>query len=178
MNAFEPLFWLLCAWIAIRIVKGASPRLWLLFGAIAGLGLENKHSMLVFGFALVAGLLFSGQAQLFRSKWIWIGGAVALAIFLPNLLWEVAPRLAANRSSAQRPAVQERGDQPAAIPVRAGSVSSAAGAARVACRPALVFRGARREALPLSGLGLSCSCSPFSSASTENPITRCRFIRC
>src|SRR3984957_16052639 len=27
MNAFEPLFWLLCAWIAIRIVKGASPRL-------------------------------------------------------------------------------------------------------------------------------------------------------
>ena len=88
MNAFEPLFWLLCAWIAIRIVKGSSPRLWLLFGAVAGLGLENKHSMLVFGFALVAGLLLAGQAQLFRSKWIWIGGAVALAIFLPNLVWE------------------------------------------------------------------------------------------
>jgi len=88
MNAFEPLFWLLCAWIAIRIVKGASPRLWLLFGVIAGLGLENKHSMLVFGFALVAGLLLSGQARLFRSKWIWIGAAIALAIFLPNLIWE------------------------------------------------------------------------------------------
>src|SRR5271156_6625578 len=88
MNAFEPLFWLLCAWIAIRIVKGASPLLWLLFGVVAGLGLENKHSMLVFGFALVAGLLLSGQARLFRSRWIWIGAAVALAIFLPNLLWE------------------------------------------------------------------------------------------
>ena len=88
MNAFEPLFWLLCAWIAIRIVKGGSPRLWLLFGAVAGLGLENKHSMLVFGFALVTGLLLSGQMRLFRSKWIWIGAALALAIFLPNLLWE------------------------------------------------------------------------------------------
>ncbi len=88
MNAFEPLFWLLCAWIAIRIVKGAPPQLWLLFGAVAGLGLENKHSMLVFGFALVAGLLLSGQAHLFRSKWIWLGAAVALVIFLPNLLWE------------------------------------------------------------------------------------------
>src|SRR3984885_2935838 len=88
MNAFEPLFWLLCAWVAIRIVKGASPRLWLLFGAIAGLGLENKHSMLVFGFVLVAGLVLSGQARLFRSQWMWIGAAVALAIFLPNLLWE------------------------------------------------------------------------------------------
>src|SRR5271170_7568231 len=88
MNAFEPLFWVLCAWIAIRIVKGASPRLWLLFGLVAGLGLENKHSMLVFGFALVAGLLLSGQARLFGSKWIWMGAALALAIFLPNLLWE------------------------------------------------------------------------------------------
>jgi hypothetical protein len=88
MNAFEPLFWLLCAWIAIRIVKGASPRLWLLFGAVAGLGLENKHSMLVFGFALVTGLLLAGQAQLFRSKWIWLGALLALTIFLPNLIWE------------------------------------------------------------------------------------------
>ena len=88
MNAFEPLFWLLCAWIAVRIAKGASPRWWLAFGALAGIGLENKHSMLVFGFGLVAGLLLSGEWKLFRSKWLWIGGAIALALFLPNLLWE------------------------------------------------------------------------------------------
>jgi Dolichyl-phosphate-mannose-protein mannosyltransferase len=88
MNAFEPLFWVLCAWIAIRIVKGASPKWWLAFGATAGLGLENKHTMLVFGFALVAGLLVSGKGHLFRSKWVWIGGAIAFAMFLPNLLWE------------------------------------------------------------------------------------------
>jgi len=88
MNAFEPLFWLLCAWLVLRIAQGASPRLWLLFGAVAGIGLENKHTMLVFGFALVAGLLLAGEFRLFRSKWIWIGALVAFAIFLPNLLWE------------------------------------------------------------------------------------------
>jgi len=93
MNAFEPLFWLLCAWIAVRIVKGASPRLWLLFGAVAGLGLENKHTMLVFGFALVSGLMLargarSSDLSLFGSKWIWFGGLLALALFLPNLIWE------------------------------------------------------------------------------------------
>ncbi|HVB56197.1 MAG TPA: glycosyltransferase family 39 protein [Candidatus Acidoferrales bacterium] len=88
MNAFEPLFWLLCAWIVVRIVNGSSPRLWVVFGVVAGLGLENKHSMLVFGFALAAGLLLSGQSRLFRSKWIWLGALVAFAIFLPNLLWE------------------------------------------------------------------------------------------
>ena len=88
MNAFEPLFWVLCAWIAIRIVQGASPKWWLVIGVVAGLGLENKHTMLVFGFALVAGLLISGHGRLLRSKWIWIGGAIAFAMFLPNLIWE------------------------------------------------------------------------------------------
>jgi dolichyl-phosphate-mannose-protein mannosyltransferase len=104
MNAFEPLFWALCAWIAIRVVKGGSPRLWLLFGAIAGLGLENKHTMLVFGFALVAGLLISGERRLFRSKWIWIGGVIAFALFLPNLIWEAGhswPQIAVVRAGQE-----------------------------------------------------------------------------
>jgi hypothetical protein len=88
MNAFEPLFWLACALITVRIVKSATPRLWLAFGAVAGIGLENKHSMLVFGFALVAGLLASGGHGYFRSPWVWAGGLLALGLFLPNVLWE------------------------------------------------------------------------------------------
>jgi Dolichyl-phosphate-mannose-protein mannosyltransferase len=88
MNAFEPVFWLLCGWLAVRMVNGAPTKWWLAFGALAGLGLLNKHSMLVFGFGLVAGLLLTGEWQLFRSKWVWIGGLVALALFFPNLLWE------------------------------------------------------------------------------------------
>ncbi len=88
MNAFEPLYWLVSAWIVVRIVKGASPKLWLWVGLVSGIGLENKHSMLVFGFALIAGLLLSGERRLFRSKWIWLGALVALVLFLPNLVWE------------------------------------------------------------------------------------------
>ncbi len=88
MNAFEPVFWVVCAWIAVRIVKGASPRWWLAFGAVAGIGLENKHTMLVFGFAIVAGLLLSGRNGLLRSKWIWMGALIALILFFPNVLWE------------------------------------------------------------------------------------------
>ncbi len=88
MNAFEPLFWLLCARIVVRIVKGASPKLWLAFGVVAGIGLENKHSMLVFGFALAVGLLLSGEARLFGSKWIWIAALIAFLLFSPNLIWE------------------------------------------------------------------------------------------
>lgn len=88
MNAFEPLFWLACAWIALLILQGANPRLWLLFGLIAGLGIENKHTMIVFGFALICGILLSRRASVLRSPWLWLGGLIALLIFLPNLHWE------------------------------------------------------------------------------------------
>ena len=88
MNAFEPLFWLLCAWLVVRIAKGASAKLWLVFGLVAGVGLENKHTMLVFGFAIAAGLVLTGRWDFFRSPWIWLGGLIALAIFAPNLMWE------------------------------------------------------------------------------------------
>ncbi len=88
MNAFEPVFWLACACIAARIANGGSPKLWLWFGVISGIGLQNKHTMAVFGFAVVVGFLLSGDLQPFRSPWIWVGGLIALAVAFPNLLWE------------------------------------------------------------------------------------------
>jgi|HubBroStandDraft_4_1064222.scaffolds.fasta_scaffold69718_2 hypothetical protein len=88
MNAFEPVFWLACACIAARIANGGCPKLWLLFGLIAGIGLENKHTMAVFGSAIVVGLLVSRDFRPFRTRWLWIGGLIALAIALPNLAWE------------------------------------------------------------------------------------------
>ena len=89
MNSFEPLFWMGCAWLLIRIVRTGDARLWLWFGVVAGLGLENKYSMGLFGFALLAGLLLAGQFRLFASRWFWIGGAIAFVIFLPNLIWNI-----------------------------------------------------------------------------------------
>src|SRR5579871_3803214 len=52
MNAFEPLSWMGAAAILLRILKGGSPKLWLAFGALAGISLENKHTMLLMGFGL------------------------------------------------------------------------------------------------------------------------------
>ncbi len=89
MNSFEPLFWMGCAWLLIRIVRTGDARLWIWFGVVAGLGLENKYSMGLFGFALLAGLLLAGQYRLFATRWFWIGGAIAFLIFLPNLVWNV-----------------------------------------------------------------------------------------
>jgi len=57
MNAFEPLFWLGCALVLVRMIQTENPKLWIAFGILAGLGTENKYSMAVFAFALLAGIL-------------------------------------------------------------------------------------------------------------------------
>jgi len=88
MNAFEPMFWALGAILIARILNGGSPRLWLWFGLVTGVAFLNKHTILVFGFATVVGLLASDLPREFTRRWIWLGGAIALAIFLPNLFWE------------------------------------------------------------------------------------------
>jgi len=89
MNAFEPVFWMAGAAIVLRILNGGDRRLWLLFGVLAGLGLQNKHSMLFFGSGLFVGLLLAPARREFTRIWIWLGAGVAFLIFLPNLLWEI-----------------------------------------------------------------------------------------
>jgi hypothetical protein len=90
MNAFDLLFWALIAWILVRVLSGGSERLWLAFGVAAGLGLLNKISILYLGFGLVVGLVLARRGDVFRSRLFWAGGLLALAIFLPHLLWQHA----------------------------------------------------------------------------------------
>jgi hypothetical protein len=92
MNEFEPLFVVGCALVLARLANGANPSLWLLFGALAGLGLENKHSMALFGAAFVTGVLATRERRALSARWFWLGGAVAFLLFLPNLIWLVAHR--------------------------------------------------------------------------------------
>jgi hypothetical protein len=89
MNAFEPLFWMGCAYLLIRLIKTENEKLWIWFGVLAGFGLENKYSMLIFGAGLVLGLLLTPARRLLASRWLWAGGAIAFLIFLPNLLWNI-----------------------------------------------------------------------------------------
>jgi hypothetical protein len=89
MNGFESLYWMGCIYCVIRIVRTGDSRFWIGFGVLAGLGLENKHSTLFFCGAVLAGLLFGRERRELAKPWIWAGGAIALLIFLPNVLWQV-----------------------------------------------------------------------------------------
>jgi hypothetical protein len=78
-----------CAYVLVRIVRTGNARLWVWFGMLAGLGLENKHSTLLFGFAVAVALLLSPQRRALLEPWLWVAGGIALLIFLPNVLWQV-----------------------------------------------------------------------------------------
>jgi hypothetical protein len=88
MNLFEKLFWMGCVYVLIRIIQTGDSRLWIGFGVLAGLGMMNKHSMLFFGFAVLLGLILTQSRKEFAKPWIWIGGLIAVLIFLPNLIWQ------------------------------------------------------------------------------------------
>ncbi len=89
MNAVEPVLWTGAIVVLIRILQTGRSQLWLWFGALAGLGVMNKHSTAFFGFAVVVALLLTEHRREFAKPWIWLGGAVAMVIFLPNILWQV-----------------------------------------------------------------------------------------
>jgi dolichyl-phosphate-mannose-protein mannosyltransferase len=88
MNAFEPLFWMGAAYLLVRIINSGSPTLWLWFGTLLGLGIENKHSTMFFGVGIFVALLLTPERRHFANKWIWLGGLIALVIALPNILWQ------------------------------------------------------------------------------------------
>ena len=89
MNAFDILFWLIAVYLMIAILDGGKPTLWLWLGLVMGLGLQNKISVLFLGFGIVVGLLMTKQRRLFLSPWPWLGALIAIALMIPNILWQM-----------------------------------------------------------------------------------------
>ena len=89
MNAFDFLVWAVLWWLAARALGTGRDRLWFAFGVVAGIGLENKISVLFLGFGIVAGLVVCRRWSVIRSRWLWLGGICAGLLFLPYVLWEI-----------------------------------------------------------------------------------------
>jgi hypothetical protein len=89
MNAIEILLWGALLFILVEIELGGSPRLWLLFGGLAGLALLNKHTVVTLALAVGVGLVATPARRHLRSRWLWLGAALAALLAAPNLLWQV-----------------------------------------------------------------------------------------
>ncbi|HEY4975514.1 MAG TPA: glycosyltransferase family 39 protein [Steroidobacteraceae bacterium] len=78
-------------WALAKLDRTENRRWWLAAGVAAGLALLSKYTAFFLGAGTLAWMLFSPRGRRwFASPWIYVAGALALLIFLPNVLWENA----------------------------------------------------------------------------------------
>lgn len=86
-SSFDLLWWVLIAWCVIRLLRDDEPRWWMAIGVLAGLAMQTKYSIAFELAGVVLGVLFTDARKYVTQGWFWAGGAIALFIFAPNLVW-------------------------------------------------------------------------------------------
>lgn len=87
--SFDYLWWVLTAYLLVRMLKSEDPRWWLGIGAVIGLGMMTKYTMAFFVAGIVGGVLLTDARKYLSSRWLWGGVALAVLIFLPNAIWQI-----------------------------------------------------------------------------------------
>lgn len=86
--AFDCIAWVSTAYFVVRLLRSQDPRWWVAIGAGLGFGMESKWTIGFFALSIVAGVLFTDARRYLKSKWLWIGVALSILIWLPNILWQ------------------------------------------------------------------------------------------
>jgi 4-amino-4-deoxy-L-arabinose transferase-like glycosyltransferase len=82
------LAWAVILWLVVKLLGGGDRRLWLAVGVAAGIGLENKDTVLFLGAGLAVGLVVARRWDVLRSPFAWAAIAIALLLWAPNLAWQ------------------------------------------------------------------------------------------
>jgi Dolichyl-phosphate-mannose-protein mannosyltransferase len=91
---FDEVTWMVSLYWFLCLVVDPRPRYWIYLGLTLGIGLEVKYTVvgLIAGIAVAVFVTPRLRAQL-RTKHAWIALAIALLIWAPNLVWQVAEGL-------------------------------------------------------------------------------------
>ncbi len=80
--------WPLAILFILRALRSGATRDWLFAGATIGVAAESKYSVAFFVAAVLVGLASGMQRRAFATRGFWLGAALAVAIALPNVLWQ------------------------------------------------------------------------------------------
>jgi len=94
MNAFDHLVWAAVALLVARLLRTGQPAYWPLIGSAVGLGLLNKVGVLWLGAGIAVGLLATRERRWLGTRWPWLAGLLALALFLPYVWWNLTHDMA------------------------------------------------------------------------------------
>jgi hypothetical protein len=88
-TTFDYLWWVLLAFLVIRLLRTENRRWWLAIGAVAGVGLMTKYAILFFIAGILGGFLLT-RARRHMLSWYFVAALVlTILICLPNVLWQV-----------------------------------------------------------------------------------------
>jgi hypothetical protein len=88
MNALDLLLWTIAFWLLIEIEDRDDARLWLAWGAVLGIGLQNKHTIVLLPLALGAGMLLTRARRHLIEPRFWVAAGIAGLLLVPNLMWQ------------------------------------------------------------------------------------------
>lgn len=84
--------WVLVAYLMIRLLVTEDARWWVAIGAVIGLGMMTKYTMMFLVAGMVVGVVGTPARRFLRTLWLWLGVGLSLLIFLPNLIWQIHHR--------------------------------------------------------------------------------------
>lgn len=88
-SSFDGLWWVLIAYLLVRLLKSGDPRWWLAIGATIGAGMMTKYTIAFLVAGLIVGVIITRARRFLLSPWLWGGVVLALLIVLPNLIWQI-----------------------------------------------------------------------------------------
>lgn len=87
-SSFDYLWWVLIAYLMVRLLKTDDPRWWLAIGAVIGVGVMTKYTIVFYVAGIVVGVILTSARRYLLSPWLWGGIAISLLFVVPNLIWQ------------------------------------------------------------------------------------------
>jgi 4-amino-4-deoxy-L-arabinose transferase-like glycosyltransferase len=85
---FDLTAWMAVLWLVARLLRTADPRWWVAIGAVAGVAMLNKNLVVLLLATVLVALAIERRRDLLVTRWLPVGGALALAIAAPHLVWQ------------------------------------------------------------------------------------------
>lgn len=108
---FDLTAWMALLVVAARLLRTGDARWWLGVGTVAGVALLNKHLIVLLVVSLLTGILIERRWALLANRWLVAGGAIAVVIAAPNLVWQAAngwPQMEMAAALSERLAAENR----------------------------------------------------------------------
>jgi hypothetical protein len=87
--SFDYLWGVAATYFLVRLLKSDNPRWWVMVGAVLGLGMETRYTIGFLALGMATAVMLTPARRYLKSRWLWIGVAASILVFLPNFIWQV-----------------------------------------------------------------------------------------